>query len=88
MLSTSSLTAEVPREFYAEYPIKISVTGQYHEFGQFVSGLSRSAANCHASNIDISEVQRSHQRELKTIPLTERLKMDLGATTYRYLEEE
>jgi len=33
-------TGEQPREFYAEYPIKIDVTGKYHQFGEFVSGLA------------------------------------------------
>ncbi|MES9922431.1 MAG: type 4a pilus biogenesis protein PilO [Candidatus Thiodiazotropha sp.] len=31
---------EVPREFYAELPIQVKVTGQYHEFGHFISGLA------------------------------------------------
>ena len=31
-----------PKEFYAEYPIKLKVTGRYHEFAEFVSGSRRS----------------------------------------------
>jgi len=31
---------EIAREFYVEYPIRISVTGNYHQFGNFVSGLA------------------------------------------------
>ena len=31
---------EVPREFYAELPIQIRVVGNYHEFGDFVSGVA------------------------------------------------
>jgi len=31
---------EIPKEFYAELPIKIRVTGSYHEFGEFVSGIA------------------------------------------------
>ncbi len=31
---------EVQRDFYAELPIKIRLTGSYHEFGNFVSGIA------------------------------------------------
>ena len=45
---------EVPREFYAEYPIRISVTGQYHQFGKFISGLAALPRIVTLSNIDIA----------------------------------
>lgn len=35
-----SLGTEVEREFYAELPINIKVTGDYHGFGSFVSGVA------------------------------------------------
>jgi type IV pilus assembly protein PilO len=31
---------EVPKDFYVEMPNKITVTGTYHEMGQFVSGVA------------------------------------------------
>ena len=31
---------ELKKDFYAELPIKIRLTGSYHEFGQFVSGIA------------------------------------------------
>lgn len=31
---------ENPKEFYAELPIQISVTGSYHQFGQFLSDIA------------------------------------------------
>lgn len=76
---------EVPREFYAEYPIRISVTGQYHQFGQFVSGLAALPRIVTLSGIDITELKEGRGREGQT---PGRLKMDLVATTYRYLEED
>lgn len=79
---------EIPREFYAEYPIKISVTGQYHQFGQFVSGLAALPRIVTLSGIDISDVQRDRRGGADEVPTGKRLKMDLTATTYRYLEEE
>ena len=75
---------EVPREFYAEYPIKISVTGQYHQFGQFVSGLAALPRIVTLSGIDIAELDKGAALERGT---TGRLRMDLVATTYRYLDE-
>ena len=81
--------SEIPREFYAEYPIKISVTGQYHQFGQFVSGLAALPRIVTLSGIDISDVQKDRRSgSTEESPIGKRLKMDLIATTYRYLEEE
>lgn len=79
---------EVPREFYAEYPIRISVTGQYHQFGQFISGLAALPRIVTLSNIDISELNRSPNNNRRTSNSAARLKMDLMATTYRYIEED
>ena len=31
---------EQPADFYVELPIQIRVTGGYHQFGQFVSGVA------------------------------------------------
>lgn len=32
--------AEQPQEFYVELPIQIQVTGTYHQFGTFISGVA------------------------------------------------
>lgn len=72
---------EIPREFYAEYPIRISVTGQYHQFGQFASGLAALPRIVTLNNIDINQTGDPNAPGRK-------LKMDLIATTYRYLEED
>ena len=79
---------EVPREFYAEYPIKISVTGQYHQFGQFVSGLAALPRIVTLSNIDIGEARKTGNIQAVDNDNSKKLKMDLIATTYRYLEED
>ena len=78
---------EIPREFYAEYPIKISVTGQYHQFGQFISGLAALPRIVTLSKIDIAAVQaRSRSTDGSEEPEVSKLKMDLLATTYRYID--
>ena len=77
---------EIPREFYAEYPIKISVTGQYHQFGQFISGLAALPRIVTLSNIDIAEIRTAANDQNQSA--STKLKMDLMATTYRYIEED
>ena len=83
--------SEISREFYAEYPIRISVTGQYHQFGNFVSGLAALPRIVTLSDINIIDAKAdpnyqpgSDENESKSMG---KLKMDLIATTYRYLEE-
>ena len=77
---------EVPREFYAEYPIKVSVTGQYHQFGQFVSGLAALPRIVTLDKIDITELDAGPNSSRGDTG-GRKLKMDLVATTYRYLDE-
>jgi len=79
---------EVPKEFYAEYPIRISVTGQYHQFGQFISGLAALPRIVTLSKINIVELNEKKPANVQTRAQGKQLKMDLVATTYRYLEEE
>ncbi|MCB1755659.1 MAG: type 4a pilus biogenesis protein PilO [Gammaproteobacteria bacterium] len=78
---------EVAREFYAEYPITISVTGNYHEFGSFVSGLSALPRIVTLGEIKIGE-QKTQGGKAITGDGPKELTMDLVATTYRYLEDE
>lgn len=78
--------SELPREFYAEYPIRISVTGQYHQFGKFISGLAALPRIVTLSNIDIAQIVSNGRN--KNVNESSRLKMDLMATTYRYIEED
>lgn len=69
---------EVPREFYAELPISIKVTGDYHEFGDFVSGVAALPRIVTLHNVNIS------RRDAKSGDLV----MNLTAKTYRYLEDD
>lgn len=78
---------EVAREFYVEYPIRISVTGNYHQFGNFVSGLASLPRIVTLHNIQItpSGQARNSKSDGKRV---QKLKMDLTATTYRYLDDD
>ena len=69
---------ENPKEFYAELPISIRVVGEYHEFGNFVSGVAALPRIVTLHDIHISRVGKS-----KTL-----LGMNVTAKTYRYLEQD
>ncbi len=71
---------EIAKEFYAEYPIKLSVTGKYHEFGRFISGLAALPRIVTLQDINIKALEERNPGG--------DLKMDLTAVTYRYLDEE
>ena len=67
-----------PKEFYSEYPIKLKVTGHYHEFAEFISGVAALPRIVTVQNIAIKP------SDLKGgVKLT----MELTAITYQYLDE-
>jgi type IV pilus assembly protein PilO len=71
--------AEVKKDFYAEYPVKMRFSGSYHQFGQFVSGIAA-----------LPRIVTLHDLEIKPDGKTgyDSLTMDLTAKTYRYLDED
>jgi len=70
---------EIPKDFYAEKPIKIRLTGSYHEIGNFVSGIAAQPRIVTLHNINITpEDQESFDN----------LSMEVTAQTYRYIDEE
>ena len=70
---------ESPREFYAELPISISVIGDYHQFGEFVSGIAALPRIVTTHNISIKALGGDDGAN--------QLQMDVIAKTYRALEE-
>jgi len=70
---------EIPKDFYAEKPIKIRLSGGYHEMANFVSGIAALPRIVTLHDISITpEGQDSYNR----------LSLEVTAKTYRYLEEE
>jgi type IV pilus assembly protein PilO len=71
--------AEQKKDFYAELPIKITLTGSYHQFGEFVSGIAA-----------LPRIVTLHDIEIRsaTKDAYDQLTLDLTAKTYRYLDEE
>ena len=70
---------EIPKDFYAEKPIKIRLTGGYHEIGNFVSGIAALPRIVTLHNIDITPENGDS---------FDSLSMEVTAQTYRYLDEE
>lgn len=63
-------------DFYAELPIKMKMTGTYHEFGNFVSGVAALPRIVTLHDISITKDKKS-----------DLLTMEVTAKTYRYLDE-
>ena len=71
--------SEVPRDFYAEKPITISLSGGYHEIANFVSGIAALPRIVTLHDINISPEDPA-EYDVLTLSVT--------AKTYRYIEEE
>jgi type IV pilus assembly protein PilO len=78
--------AETRKDFYAELPIKIQLTGGYHEFGLFVSGIAALPRIVTLHDIEITRSGRTANRKGAPAPSDE-LTLNLTAKTYRYLDE-
>ena len=70
---------EIRKEFYAELPIKIQLTGGFHELGNFVSGIAALPRIVTLHDIEVRPEQDSAPNQLV---------LDVTAKTYRYLDEE
>ncbi|HSN51889.1 MAG TPA: type 4a pilus biogenesis protein PilO [Woeseiaceae bacterium] len=70
--------AEIPKDFYAEKPIKIHLTGGYHEMANFVSGIAALPRIVTLHDITITPEQKGS---------FDILNLEVTAKTYRYIEE-
>jgi type IV pilus assembly protein PilO len=70
---------EIQKDFYAELPIKLRYTGNYHELGNFVSGIAALPRIVTLHDISIKPVKDDSYDELI---------LDVTAKTYRYLGED
>ena len=76
---------EARKEFYAELPIRIRLTGGYHEMGAFASGVAALPRIVTLHDIEITPATR--ERGTAT-GLPGDLVLNVTAKTYRYLDEE
>ncbi len=70
---------EVQKDFYAEFPIEMEMSGDYHRFGRFVSGIAALPRIVTLHNISIKKIKNKNDKKNMT--------MRVIAKTYRYLDE-
>jgi type IV pilus assembly protein PilO len=68
---------ERPKDFYAELPIAMKVTGDYHQIGQFVSGVAALPRIVTMHNLSMKRAGKNSGK----------VTMDITAKTYRYFDE-
>jgi type IV pilus assembly protein PilO len=68
--------AESRREFYAELPIQVKVTGTYHDMGAFASDVGQLSRIVTLNNVSISAGSDGN------------LTLDATARTFRYLDDD
>jgi type IV pilus assembly protein PilO len=66
---------EIQRDFYAELPITIKITGNYHDLGAFASDIGKLSRIVTLNDIGLTAAKDG-------------LVMDATAKTFRYLDEE
>jgi type IV pilus assembly protein PilO len=67
--------SETQRDFYAELPIQIKITGAYHDMGQFAADISQLSRI-----VTLNDIALGASKDV--------LSMDATAKTFRYLDEE
>ena len=67
---------ETMRDFYAELPITVRITGSYHDLGRFASDVAQLPRIVTLNNLAITQTKEGV------------LTLDAVAMTYRYLDED
>ena len=70
--------AEAAKEFYAELPITVNITGSYHDFGAFAGDIAKLPRIVTLNNISIAPGSKPGDP----------LMLNATAKTFRYLDEE
>ena len=78
-------SAEEKKGFYAELPIALEVSGSFHQFATFISGIAALPRIVTISNLKLEPAQKSSDEKIDT---SGRLNMSAIAKTYRYLQED
>lgn len=73
--------AQINKDFYAELPIKMRLTGSFHAIGAFVSGIAALPRIVTLHDVDISPVKTDGSG-------SDQLQLSVTAKTYRYLDDE
>jgi type IV pilus assembly protein PilO len=79
---------EVPAEFYAVQPISITVTGTYHEFGEFISAVAALPRIVTQHDLNITPLAGQGAPIPTEGAADTPLRLKMVAKTYRYLDED
>lgn len=72
---------EVPRNFYAEIPLKLEVTGPYHNVATFFDQVSRLSRIVNIRDVNMTEMKAAKNQADVVV-----LKTGCTATTYKFIE--
>jgi type IV pilus assembly protein PilO len=74
--------AQVNKDFYAELPIKMRLTGSFHAIGSFVSGIAALPRIVTLHDVEITPAAG------KDAGGNDQLQLNVTAKTYRYLDDD
>ncbi|MDE2306690.1 MAG: type 4a pilus biogenesis protein PilO [Xanthomonadaceae bacterium] len=77
---------ETPKDFYAEKPITLRMTGTYHQFGAFISGVASLPRVVILTLHDVSLTPVATAKDGS--PVNGQLVLQGTVKTYRYLDDE
>ena len=77
---------ETPKDFYAERPITLRMTGTYHQFGTFISGVASLPRVVILTLHDVSLTPKAATKS--GAPADGQLILQGTVKTYRYLDDE
>ena len=80
--------SDIPKEFYAEIPNRIIVTGTYHEMANFVSAVAALPRIVTIEEVDLGPLDNSAPKPGTIKEAEGRLRMTAVAKTYRYLDDD
>ncbi len=87
-------SGEIRKEFYAELPVNINVTGTYHDFGGFATGIAALPRIVTIHNVQMAPLDTKKKTKGKAkspaadVDADKKLTITLVAKTYRYLDED
>lgn len=76
-IQSIGLQGEKAREIFVELPIDLKLTGAYHDFGAFVSGVS-----------SMPRIVTLHDFTIGTVAQSSELNVSIVAKTYRFRKQE
>ncbi len=90
-------SAEIRKEFYAELPVNIEVTGSFHDFGGFATGIAALPRIVTIHDVEMEIKQKDDTKGKKEVEESpslsgvdedKKLTIVLVAKTYRYLDQD